>query len=137
VREWKEKDHHREERINIEKVSLEDQLEAIKSFQSTIRKLEKALAQMTEKGVNTNLVKKRFKAACIGLDTLEYIWNQKLHHYSPEELTEARQVLIGLFPSIENTYDKLKAGSPQRTLLDRRLKALELAVEAIDDCFNK
>ncbi|MCA1040043.1 hypothetical protein LCM00_11080 [Bacillus infantis] len=121
----------------MEKVSFEDQLEAIKSFQSTIRKLEKALAQMTEKGANTNLVKKRFKAACIGLDTLEYIWNQKPHHYSSEELTEARQVLIGLFPSIENTYDKLKAGSPQRTLLDRRLKALELAVEAIDDCFNK
>jgi len=34
---------------------------------------------------------------------------------------------------MENIYVKSKAGSPQRTLLERRIKALELAVQAIDD----
>ena len=117
----------------MESVSNVDKLESIKSFQSTIRKLEKTLATMTQKGANTTLVKKRLKASYIGLSILENVWNQRPHHYTLEDLAEARNVLTGLFPSIENSYAKLKAGSPQRTLLERRIKALELAVQAIDD----
>ncbi|MFB5675349.1 hypothetical protein ACE3NQ_17085 [Paenibacillus terreus] len=121
----------------MESVSNEDQLESIKSMQSTIGKLENALAQMTQKGANTTLVKKRLKAVYIGLAVLENVWNQRPHHYNQEDLAEARNVLTGLFPSIENTYTKLKAGSPQRTLLERRIRALELAVQAIDGLSHK
>lgn len=106
-------------------------------MQSTIGKLENALAQMTQKGANTALVKTRLKAIYIGLAMLENVWNQRPHHYTQEDLAKARNVLTGLFPSIENTYAKLKVGSPQRTLLERRTKALELAVQAIDDLSNK
>ncbi|AZV42962.1 hypothetical protein [Peribacillus asahii] len=120
----------------MESVSNVDKLESIKSFQSTIRKLEKTLATMTQKGANTALVKKRLKASYIGLAMLENVWNQRLHHYTLEDLAEARNVLTGLFPSIENSYAKLKAGSPQKTLLERRIKALDLAVQAIDDLSN-
>ncbi|MFJ8247476.1 hypothetical protein [Peribacillus asahii] len=120
----------------MENVSNIDKIESIKSFQSTIRKLEKTLATMTQKGANTTLVKKRLKASYIGLTMLENVWNQRPHHYTLEDLAEARNVLTGLFPSIENSYVKLKAGSPQRTLLERRIKALELAVQAIDDLSN-
>ncbi|MFJ8258509.1 hypothetical protein ACIQ4Z_14745 [Peribacillus asahii] len=120
----------------MENVSNIDKLESIKSFQSTIRKLEKTLATMNQKGANTTLVKKRLKASYIGLAMLENVWNQRLHHYTLKDLAEARNVLTGLFPSIENSYVKLKAGSPQRTLLERRIKALELAVQAIDDLSN-
>jgi hypothetical protein len=74
----------------MENLSDANQMESIKSFQSTIRKSEKALAQMTQKGVNTTLVKKRLKASCIGLSVLENVWHQKPHHYTPEELAEAR-----------------------------------------------
>ena len=88
---------------------------------------------MTQKGANTTLLKKRLKAIYIGLAMLENIWNQRKHHYTQEDLAEARNVLTGLFPSIESIYVKSKAGSPQRTLLERRIKALELAVQAIDD----
>ncbi len=102
-------------------------------MQSTIGKLENGLFQMTQKGANTTLVKKRLKAIYIGLAMLENVWNQKPHNYTKEDLSEARNVLTGLFPSIENSYTKLKAGSPQRTLLKRRVRALELAVQAIDD----
>jgi len=121
----------------MESVSNEDKLESIKSMQSTIGKLENALAQMTQKGANTTLVKKRLKAVYIGLAVLENVWDQRPHHYTQEDLAEARNVLTGLYPSIENSYAKLKAGSPQRTLLERRIRALELAVQANDDLSNK
>lgn len=114
-------------------LSNEDKLESIKSFQSTISKTEKALAQMTEKGANTALIKKRLKAFYIGLAILEHHWNQKPHHYTQEDLAEARNVLTGLFPSIKSIYAKSKTGSPQRTLLERRMKAFELAIQGIDD----
>ncbi|CAH1192516.1 hypothetical protein PAECIP111892_00994 [Paenibacillus auburnensis] len=117
----------------MENVSQADQLESIKSLESTIRKLENALSQMTQNGANTTLVKKRLKAVSIGLAMLEHVWNQEPLNYIQEDLAEARQVIIGLFPSIQNSYAKSKTGSPQRTLLERRIKALKLAVQAIDD----
>ncbi|MGH0941055.1 hypothetical protein ACQVTS_06815 [Bacillus mycoides] len=117
----------------MENVSNIDKLESIKSLQSTIRKLENAFSQMTQKGANTTLVKKRLKAVCIGLA----VWNQESHRYSQEELAEARNILAGLLPSIERAYDKSKAGSPQRTLLERRIKGLELSIQAIDKPSNK
>ncbi|MFT9847787.1 hypothetical protein [Aneurinibacillus sp. REN35] len=121
----------------MENISNVDKLESIKSLQSTISKLENALSQMTQKGANTTVVKKRLKAVCIGLAMLENVWNQRHHHYIQEDVAEARNVLIDLFPSIENLYVKSKAGSPQRTLLERRIKALKLAIQAIDDLSNK
>ena len=117
----------------MKEVSNLDKLESIKSLQSTISKLENALSQMTNNGVNTTLVKKRLKAVYIGLAMLENVWNQSPHHYTQEDLAEARNVITGLFPSIENSYAKSKTGSPQRTLLERRIKALKLAVQAIDE----
>jgi hypothetical protein len=66
---------------------------------------------------------------------LENVLNQRPHHYTQEEVAEARTILSGLFPSIENIYTKSKAGSPQRTLLERRIKALKLAVQTIDDLY--
>ncbi|MCL1697006.1 MULTISPECIES: hypothetical protein [unclassified Lysinibacillus] len=117
----------------MENVTNIEKLESIKSLQSTIRKLENALSQMTQKGANTTLVKKRLKAVVIGLASLENVWNQSSQYYTQEDLAEARNVLAGLLPSIENIYMKSKVGSPQRTLLERRIKALELAVQAIDE----
>ncbi|MFJ7737680.1 hypothetical protein ACIQ2D_15305 [Lysinibacillus sp. NPDC097287] len=121
----------------MENVSNVVKLESIKSLQSTISKLENALAQMTQKGVNTTLVKKRLKAVSIGFIMLENVWNQSPHSYTQEDLEEAHKILTGLLPTIENSYGRSKAGSPQRTLLERRIKALELAIQAIDDISNK
>lgn len=56
----------------------------------------------------------------------------KMYSYTHEDLAEAGKVLTGLTPSVENSYAKSKAGSPQRTLLERRIKALRLAVQAIE-----
>ena len=117
----------------MESVSTMDKFESIKSLQSTISKLEKALSQMTQKGANTTLVNKRLNAVCIGLAILENVWSQKKHHYTKANLAIAHDVLTGLLPSIENSYANSKGGSPQRTLLERRIKALDLAIKAIED----
>jgi len=121
----------------MENVLNVDRLEAIKSLQSTISKLENALSQMTYNGANTTLVKKRLKAVSIGLAILENVWNQRPHNYTQEDLADARNVIINLLPSIENSYAKSNAGSPQRTLLERRIKALDLAAQALDHLSTK
>lgn len=115
----------------MENVSNVDRIESIKSLQSTLRKLENALSQMSHNGKNTTLVKKRLKAVNIGLAILENVWNHRNHHFSNEDLDEAHDVLTSLFPSMEKIYAKSKVGSPQRTLLERRMKALKFAVQAI------
>jgi ribosome-binding ATPase YchF (GTP1/OBG family) len=120
----------------MEIVSDEIKTESIKSIQSTIKKSEKALAQMSQKGASTTLLKKRLLALQIGLAMLENVWHQSPHHFTQEDLAEARKVLNGLFPSIEGVFAKSEAGSSQRTLLERRMKALELAIQAIDDPSN-
>jgi hypothetical protein len=120
----------------MENVTHEEQLESIKAFQSTIRKSENALANMTQKGNNTTLVQKRLKALYIGLAVLEFVWNRKSHPYTEQDIAGARLVLMGLFPSLESMYAKFKEGSPQKTLLERRIKAFHLAVQAMDDLAN-
>ncbi|MNI42481.1 hypothetical protein D3C73_967780 [compost metagenome] len=50
---------------------------------------------------------------------------------------EARNVIAGLFTSIENSYAKSKIGSPQRTLLERRIKALQQSSQAIHEILTK
>ena len=88
---------------------------------------------MVQKGASTTLIKKRLNAFYIGLAMLENDWNHKPHNYNQKDMVEARITLAGLNPSIKNAYAKSKTGSAQRTLLERRIQALELAVQAIDD----
>jgi len=111
--------------------------ESIASFQSTVRKSENALKRMTDKGANTALVSKRLKALRIGLVVLEHVWNEKPYLYTYEDMAEARILLAGLLPSIEGIYAKAKPGSPQKTLLERRIKSLQLAIQAMEDSIDK
>lgn len=113
--------------------SLHEQKQSLESIRSAIRKMEKALAQMARKSSNTTLIEKRLKALTTGLHVLEHIWNGQPHRYTREELVEARQVLEGLFPSIERIFAKPETAGPQKTLLERRLKALRWAVQAMDE----
>ncbi|QOS79083.1 hypothetical protein JNUCC31_31245 [Paenibacillus sp. JNUCC31] len=117
----------------MDNVSTEVKMESFQAFQSVIRKSENALANMAQKGSNTTLLDKRLKALYIGLAMLEAAWNLKPHHYSEADLTEARHVLTGLFPLLEKMEGKSKMGSPQKTLIERRIKAFELAVQAMDE----
>lgn len=121
----------------MENASAQVKLQSIESFQSTIRKTEKALIQMHEKNANTTLVNSRLNALRTGLVVLEAVWEDKTHSYTLEDLAEARLVLIGLLSSIEAMYTKSKEGSPQKTLLERRITSLELAIQALNDLINE
>ena len=55
---------------------------------------------------------------------LESIWNQETHHYTQEDLADARNVLIGLLPSIEKIYVKSKLGSPQKNSFRKKNKII-------------
>ena len=121
----------------MEVLTEAEKVESLKSFRSTIRKSENALTSMAAKGANTTLVAKRLKALRIGLAVLEQVWEEKPHPYTQEDLAEARILLAALLPSIEGIHAKSKPGSPQKTLLETRIKSLELALQEMDDSTDK
>lgn len=116
----------------MEQLSQSEKAEAIKSLQSTIHKSQNALAKMTNEGASTTLITKRLKAHAVGLAILKYVWNQQPHHYSQDDIAEAHRTLTDLIPTIETSRAKIKPNSAQRTLLDRRIRALQLAVQALN-----
>ena len=116
----------------MKQLTDKEKIQSIKSFQSTILKLEKALGQMEEKGANTTLVRKRLGAIKTGLGILEYLFDGKPQACSYEELLEAKTLMEEMLPSIRSQLNTSKAGGPQRTLLDRRVSSLEQAVQAIE-----
>lgn len=117
----------------MEQVAEQVRKEAILSLQSAIRKSEKAALGMAAKGSSVTLVNKRLKAMRIGLAVLEKVWLDVPHAYTSDEMEEARIVLAGLFPSLESAWQKLKENSSQRTLLERRITALQLAAAALEE----
>lgn len=101
--------------------------QSIEAFQSAIRKSESALNKMMQKGTNTTLLEKRLNALKIGLAVLEKEWFDKPHAYNGQSLEIARGILIGIIHSIKETEGKIASGTPQSTLIQRRVKAIELA----------
>lgn len=108
--------------------------ESIASFKSTIRKLESALAKMTEHGSSTTVVVRRLEANRIGLAVLNHCWFGDELPYAAEELAAARDVLKNMLPSVEKQYDKFEAGSsPQKTVTERRIRACKQAIQLTDE----
>ncbi|GGO08375.1 hypothetical protein [Saccharibacillus kuerlensis] len=108
------------------------QLESLEALRSAVRKSEAALEGMSRKGASLTLIEKRLRGLRIGLAVLEETWNGTVCPYGQEEMKEAREMLKSLLPSVESSLAKSKAGSPQRTLIERRMTALKLAVDGID-----
>lgn len=114
-------------------VSQEIQDLSIKSLESTFNKLSNAYKSMTEKGSNTNLVQKRRNAVKTGLESLKGTWNGEDFCYDEEIILISKEVLQGVLPSIEKQIAKAKEGSSQKTLNERRLTALKLAIESLEN----
>ena|SRR5699024_8792142 len=106
---------------------------SIKSLESTYNKLSSAYKSMTEKGSSTTLVRKRKNAVKVGLDSLNDIWNGKGFSHDEETTLTSKEVLQGLIPFIEKQIAKAKEGSSQKTLNERRLTALKLAIESLEN----
>ncbi|EHB66651.1 MULTISPECIES: hypothetical protein [Paenibacillus] len=113
-------------------VTPERQQLLIQSMQSTLRKLENGFKRMTEKEANTSLIKKRRDAVKIALDSLEHAWQGTEFSYEISDTLEARTVIAGILPSVIKQYENAKEGSPQKTLLERRIASIEAAINALD-----
>lgn len=114
-------------------MKMTEQDESIASFESTIRKLESALAKMTEQGSNTTVVARRLEANRIGLAVLNHCWLNCELPYTTDELASARDVLDKVLPSVRTQYDKFEGGgSPQKTVTERRIRACERAIQLTD-----
>ena len=116
-------------------VNQETQDFPIKSLESTFNKLSNAYKSMIEKGSNTTLVKKRKNAVKIGLESLKGTWNETDFSHDEETTLTSKEVLQSLIPSIEKQIAKAKEGSSQKTLNERRLIALKLAIEPLESRF--
>lgn len=114
-------------------VSQEIQDLSVKSLESTFNKLTNAYKSMTEKGSNTTLVKKRRDAVKIGLESLKNAWNGGDFSCDEEIILTSKDILQGLLPSIEKQIATAKEGSSQKTINERRLTALKLAIESLEN----
>ena len=91
-----------------------------------IIKLAKAYDTMLAKGASTTLVQKRRHAVKVAIACL-----------LDDEVSEAEaqvscEVLINLLPAINTQLAKAKQGSSQHTLNTRRLRALQLAIQKLN-----
>ncbi|GGJ44811.1 hypothetical protein [Virgibacillus salexigens] len=113
--------------------SIEIQDLSIKSLDSTLNKLSTAYKSMTEKVSNISLVKKRRNAVKIGLESFKDDWKGEAFFYDEEIILPPKDTLQGFIASIEKQIAKAKEGSSQKTINERRLTALKLATESLEN----
>lgn len=114
-------------------VSQEIQDLSVESLASTLRKLSNACQSMAGNGSSTTLVQKRQNAVKIGLESLKGVWRGEDFHNDERTMLDAKEILQKVIPSIERQIAKAKEGSPQKTVNERRLIALKLAIESLED----
>ncbi|WP_212745606.1 hypothetical protein [Marinilactibacillus psychrotolerans] len=105
---------------------------SIKSLDSTLKKLEKAYIKMNDEGKNITVVRKRRNSIKIGLDSLQNDWEDHDFNYSKEDIFLAIEVLYSLKPSIQKQIDKVDGSSSQKTLNEKRLKAINLSISSLE-----
>ncbi|KMK92672.1 hypothetical protein [Rossellomorea marisflavi] len=112
-------------------ISRADQEASLNSLESTYRKLSNAYESMEGKGANTTLVKMRRDAIKAGIDSLRSDWYGNNFSYERDVIATSQQTMEDIFPSIHKQLAKAKDGSSQLTLNERRLTALDLAIESL------
>ncbi|MCK9287951.1 MAG: hypothetical protein PHU24_10360 [Sphaerochaetaceae bacterium] len=103
----------------------------IRVFESSVRKTEKAFVRMSMNNQSTTTITKRLVALKIGLAVLNDTLSQQSYRYSSEELLTSRDILNSMLPSMRKILSTSKDGSPQRTLLERRIQAFELVIKIL------
>ncbi|WP_322907066.1 hypothetical protein [Paenibacillus campi] len=112
-------------------VSEEIQYMSIVSLESTYTKLLHAHQSTVAKGSSTTRIAKRLRAVKIGLDSVKEMWRGERFEYDEAGILASKQMLKSILPSIEQQIAKAKQGSPQKTLNEHRLTALQLAIESL------
>ena len=121
----------------MDHVTAEEKQQLIEAFNSIIRKSEKALSHMKENSSQTKQLEKRMKAVRIGLKTLTSRWDGLEWDVCLTDALEAKKELESLLHTLPSFLKKLKEGSGQRTYMERRIKALNLAIFYINDLTEK
>jgi len=57
--------------------------------------------------------------------------------YGDEELQEAKRAIASTLSKCEKAFEKLQAGTPQYTLMKRRIAAFRIALGLIEEEMNK
>ncbi len=117
----------------MDNVTSSDLNESKKALVSAIQKSKKALAQMTKKGANTQLLTKRLKVLSTSLEILAMNGQTPSDLYSFGELRDIREGLVDLLISIKRINENLRLGSSQKTLLEKRISAMNLVIQMIDE----
>ncbi len=105
---------------------------SIASLESTCRKLRNSYESAVNKNASTTLIEKRLNAVQMGLNSLQNMWEGKPMDADREKVIMSTTIIRGLLPSIERQLAKANNGSPQHTLNERRLVALQLAIESLE-----
>lgn len=124
---------NKEEGLLLQSFSQETPNLSIQALKSTLNKLSNAYTSMSEKSSNTTLVQKRRQAVEIGMKSLRNVWGAEDFSYNEEMILSSKETLQELLPSVKTQLSKAKTGSSQKTLLERRVTAIELAIESLDN----
>lgn len=133
--------HHTLETINFnwEECFLDQPTEEIRqrsleALGSAISKTEQALGSMQEKGAGTTLVEKRLAALKAGLCCLNRQWYGTPCEIQAAVLKTSLLSLRDILTAVDKELGKARAGSPQKTLLQRRSMALTASLQAVETC---
>ena len=117
----------------MDNVTDQTKQESMQALQSAIRKAEKACNHMSQKDANTILIEKRLNALRVAFAILDKRWHLGIGDYPQVDLLETKQLIKRMIQPIKAISMKNRLGPSQKTLIERRIRALELAVQAIEE----
>jgi hypothetical protein len=107
--------------------------EAARAIASALRKSEKAILKLKEHSPQFRLTAESISAYQIALALIERErGSQDALSFSEEECTRAHTAFSSMIARVEKFLPKFAAGTPQHTLVVRRIRAFELAVRLIE-----
>jgi hypothetical protein len=117
----------------VEDYKREELEGAVKAFKSSIGKCEKTKNKLKEGSWQRIFVESQLEAFYLAVSLVDGSRDGVKPRYTDAELDEAAATFKRLIDKCENTRIKLKDGSPQKTLADRRLRAFYIALAFIEE----
>ena len=114
--------------------------EAVRAFNSSISKCEKARAKLKEDSPQRKWVDRQLEAFYIAVSLIDrslYDPGNSNERYTEMALSSAGKTLKQLIEKCEKLPEKFKDGSPQHTLAIRRLRAFHIAESMIANELEK
>lgn len=115
-----------------------EQQYCLEAFESMIRKLNKTIETMAAKGSKNLATPQNRRFACeVALSMLHHHWNKTEFTYSLSEVKDAQQILLRIRPSIQKQLPKFVENTPQHTIAMRRLLALDVVADYLQEFLTR